>query len=211
MKRGIFNLILIVILLSLSFDGAADTTASVPKTVLVPLAETFEDTEAIPIISILRRAGAEVTVASLGKQIVSSTRGLKVIADKKLADCGNDKFDLIVLPGGMPAAQHLHDSKILKRLLIEQNQHGKLYAAICASPIVVLSPHGLLNGKRATCYPSMFKSLADSSEANKRVVVDGNCITSQGPGTAMEFALKLVESLYGTEKAEKLKKGYLVR
>jgi 4-methyl-5(b-hydroxyethyl)-thiazole monophosphate biosynthesis len=187
-------------------------TASNPtRTVLVPLADTFEDTEAIPIISILRRAGADVTVASLDEIVVTSARNLKVIADKKLSECKNDKYDLIVLHGGMPAAEYLRDSETLKQMLIEQNQQRRLYAAICASPAVVFNAHGLLKGKQATCYPSMEKYLPDNSTSEKRVVVDQHCITSQGPGTAMEFAITLVESLYGNELAEKLKKGYLIK
>jgi len=218
MKRKSVSILILCILLAVCMNAGADNTAqdkknleNAAKTVLAPLAESFEDTEAIPIISILRRAGAEVTVASLGELTVTSAQGLKVIADRKINDCANDKFDLIVLHGGMPAAKYLHDSDILKRLLIEQNRQGKLYAAICASPVVVLNAHGLLDGKRATSYPSMAEKLSDNSAAGERVVTDKNCITSQGPGTSMEFALTLVEALYGKEKAAKLKKGYLVK
>lgn len=181
------------------------------KTVLVPLAEGFEDTEAIPVISILRRAGAMVTVASLGETTVTSARGVRVIADRRMDDCAGDEYDLIVLPGGMPAATYLHDSEILKQMLIRQNRLGKLYAAICASPAVVLEAHGLLAGKRATCYPSVAETMPDKFTLDQRVVMDQNCITSQGPGTSMEFALALVEALYGGDKAAALKKGYLVK
>lgn len=210
-------LIVCIILLLCTYSSAGEGThqngkeSNPTRTVLVPLADTFEDTEAIPIISILRRAGADVTVASLNEIVVTSARNLKVIADKKLSECKNDKFDMIVLHGGMPAAEYLRDSEILKRMLVEQNQQGRLYAAICASPAVVFNAHGLLKDKQATCYPSMLKNLPQNFTSEKRVVVDKNCITSQGPGTAMEFALSLVEILYGTELAEKLKKGYLIK
>jgi 4-methyl-5(b-hydroxyethyl)-thiazole monophosphate biosynthesis len=106
----------------------------------------------------------------------------------------------------MPGAQHLHDSKELTQLLERQNQEGKLYAAICAAPAVVLFPHGLLSHRRATCHPGRVKTFenTDTEAVNARVVVDGNCITSQGPGTAIEFSLKLVELLFGPEKAKEV-------
>lgn len=187
-------------------EGAAETA----KTVLLPIAEGFEDMEAVITIDILRRAGAKVTVASIGKREVVSSTGLVVRADKEITECAGDSFDMIALPGGMPSAKHLHDSETLKKLLVEQNRQGKLYAAICASPALVLEPHGLLAGKGATCWPSLAGKLSDQSFAQHRVVVDKNCITSQGPGTTTEFALKLVEALYSEEKALGLKKRMLI-
>ncbi|MCP4692631.1 MAG: DJ-1/PfpI family protein, partial [Desulfobacterales bacterium] len=111
--------------------------------------------------NILRRAGASVTVASVGDRTVVSATGLVIVADKEISECAGESYDLIALPGGMPSAKHLHDSEALKKLLKEQNGQGKLYAAICASPAVVLEPHGLLDGKRATCWPGMAKDLSD--------------------------------------------------
>lgn len=193
-------------------DGHTNPDSSATaKTVLVPLAEGFEDTEAIPMISILRRAGATVTVASLGDTMVASAQQVTVHADTKLSDCADKTYDLIVLHGGMPAAVNLRDSELLKEMLIEQNRQGRHYGAICASSVVVLHAHGLLEGKQATCYPSMAEQLSDPSAAKQRVVVDKNCITSQGPGTTMEFAITLVEVLFGEGKAEQLRKGYLIR
>lgn len=170
------------------------------KNVLVPIAEGTEEIEAATIIDVLRRAGAEVTVASVGSLQVTASRGMKLVADGLIADCKGQSFDLIALPGGMPGAEHLRDCAVLIEMLNRQKSAGKLYAAICATPAVALARHGLLDGKRATCYPSLQEQLPKASD--ERVVVDGNCITSQGPGTAMEFAVELVRQLFGAEKAQ---------
>lgn len=178
------------------------------KTVLVPIADGAEEIEAVAIIDVLRRAGADVTVASVMKDQlqVTASRGVKLVADQPINKCMDIPYDLIALPGGIPGAQHLHDSKELTQLLERQNREGKLYAAICAAPAVVLFPHGLLSHRRATCHPGRVKTFenTDTESVNARVVVDGNCITSQGPGTAIEFSLKLVELLFGPEKAKEV-------
>ena len=169
------------------------------KKVLVAIAEGIEELEAVTLIDVLRRAEADVTVASVGAKQVTASRGVKLVADAVISDCVGNVYDLIALPGGMPGAEHLRDSSQLTEMLKEQAASGRLYAAICASPAVALKPHGLLENKKATCYPSLLSELDNPEQA--KVVVDGNCITSQGPGTALEFALKLVELLFGTEKS----------
>jgi 4-methyl-5(b-hydroxyethyl)-thiazole monophosphate biosynthesis len=174
------------------------------KTVLVPVADGSEEIEAVVIIDVLRRAGAEVTVASVGNLHITASRGVKLTADCGIEDCKKRQFDLIALPGGMPGAEHLRDSAPLIDLLKNQKAAGKLYAAICASPAVVLTPHGLLDGKKVTCHPAFHNKLADASSVSQRVVVDGNCITSQGPGTALEFALELVRCLFGQTRADQV-------
>jgi len=113
---------------------------------------------------------------------------------------------LIALPGGMPGAEYLRDCKVLIEMLKKQNEAGRFYAAICASPAVVLEHHGLLARKKATCFPSLQDKLKNKEAVSQRVVADGNCITSQGAGSALEFALKLVEVLYGAEKSRDLAK-----
>lgn len=178
------------------------------KKVLVAIADGIEELEAVTIIDVLRRAKADVTVASVGSKQVTASRGVRLVADILIADCAKEVYDLIVLPGGMPGAEHLRDSKALIELLKAQAKSGRYYAAICASPAVVLNHHGFLDNKKATCYPSMLSQLSDIGEG--KVVVDGNCITSQGPGTALQFALKLVEILFGKEKAEEVAKAMLV-
>ncbi len=180
------------------------------KNVLVPIADGSEEIETACIVDVLRRADAAVTVASVGTLQVTGSRGMKFVADQLLSECVKDTFDLIALPGGMPGAEHLRDSKELVQLLKRQQQEQKLYAAICASPAVVFQYHGLLDKRKATAYPSFTGFLENSEAVDSRVVVDGNCITSRAPGTAMEFSLTLVEVLYGREKAKEIAQSMLV-
>jgi 4-methyl-5(b-hydroxyethyl)-thiazole monophosphate biosynthesis len=180
------------------------------KQVLVPISDGVEELEAVTIIDVLRRAGAEVTVAAVGMDMaVTASRGVKLVADALISVCVQNKYDLIVLPGGMPGAEHLRDSADLIEMLRRQRCHGKLYAAICASPAVVFAHHGLL-GEKATCYPAMLDQLGNKAVEDQRVVIDGLCVTSQGPGTAMEFALTLTEMLFGSEKRSQVAGGMLV-
>ncbi len=174
------------------------------KKVLVPIADGTEEIEAVCIIDVLRRAGGSVTVASVDALQVTASRGVKLVADKLIADCVNENYDLVVLPGGMPGAEHLRDSKELEQILRRQQQEQRFYGAICASPAVVLQHHGLLEQRLATSHPSFVHQLENTEAVASRVVVDGGCITSRGPGTALEFALKLVELLYGEEKAKEV-------
>jgi 4-methyl-5(b-hydroxyethyl)-thiazole monophosphate biosynthesis len=174
------------------------------KKALVPIANGTEEIEAVCIIDVLRRAGVSVTVASVEELQVTASRGVKLVADQLIGDCVDETYDLIALPGGMPGAEHLRDAEDLAEMLKRQRREGRLYAAICASPVVVLQHHGLLKGYRATCHPDFVDQLENADAAETRVVVDGPCITSRGPGTAIEFALKLVEELYGERKAEEV-------
>jgi 4-methyl-5(b-hydroxyethyl)-thiazole monophosphate biosynthesis len=174
------------------------------KKVLVPIADGTEEIEAVCIIDVLRRAGAAVTVASVGELQITASRGVKLVADKVMADCLDETYDLVALPGGMPGAEHLRDSKEVEAILREQRDQGRLYGAICAAPAVVLQPHGLLDQRRATCHPGFVGHLENIDSVEARVVVDGTCVTSRGPGTALEFGLKLVELLYGEDKAKEV-------
>jgi len=178
------------------------------KQALVPIADGSEEIEAVTIIDVLRRAGVEVTVASVGvgktKQITAA-RGTNIVADSFIADCADKAWDLIAIPGGIEGADHLAASEILDQLLRSQAQQGKFYAAICAAPAVVLGSKGLLADKTATSHPRFYQSLiAKEVDTESRVVVDGNCITSQGPGTAIDFALELVEQICGIVKREEV-------
>ncbi|MCI0499700.1 MAG: DJ-1/PfpI family protein [Planctomycetales bacterium] len=181
------------------------------KTVLVPIADGSEEIEAVVIVDVLRRAGADVTVASVDGLHITASRGVKLTADCLIGDCKKKQFDLIVLPGGMPGAEHLRDCALLVDLLKQQKAAGRLYAAICASPAVILTPHGLLDGKKATCHPAFHSKLADSSAASGRVVTDDSCVTSQGPGTAMEFAIELVRCLFGQARAGRVADPMCIR
>lgn len=179
------------------------------KKVLVPIADGIEEMEAVCIVDTLRRAGAEVTVASVGALQVTASRGVKLLADATIANCGGETYDAIVLPGGMPGAEHLRDSANLIAMLKEQKAANRFYAAICAAPAVVLQHHDLLKSVQATCYPAMQSQLDPNHVSNERVVVHGQCITGQGPAVAIEFALKLVEVLFGQAKAKEVGEAML--
>jgi 4-methyl-5(b-hydroxyethyl)-thiazole monophosphate biosynthesis len=153
----------------------------------------------------------DVTVASVDKLQVTASRGVKIVADAIISECVDKTYDLIVLPGGMQGAEHLKDNAALTAMLQEQKRSARLYAAICAAPAVVLEHHGLLKNVRATCYPSLQDRLDKKYLSNDRIVVDGNCITGQGPGVAVEFALKLVELLFGLQKKNEVAAGMLVK
>lgn len=166
------------------------------KRVLVPLAEGFEELEAVTIIDILRRAGVEVVVASLGESPVTGAHGIRLAADTPLAALVEQDFDMIALPGGMPGAEHLRKDARVADLARRLHAKGRPVAAICAAPMV-LAAAGLLDGRRATSYPGFLKDALKTTVTNEAVVVDGRVITSRGPGTALDFALQLVETLEG--------------
>jgi 4-methyl-5(b-hydroxyethyl)-thiazole monophosphate biosynthesis len=183
-----------------------------PRKVLVPVADGTEDIEAVCIIDTLRRAGYEVTVASVEDRLqVTCSRKTSIVADAHIDDCAGREYELIACPGGMPGALHLRDSKPLTRLLKNQAKQGKLYAAICAAPVVVLQHHGLLDGKKATCFPEFAPELINPEYVDSRVVIDGNCITSRGAGTAIEFALAIISVMSGERKAVEIGKRMLVQ
>jgi len=178
--------------------------AAAAKRVLVPIANGSEEMEAVAIIDVLRRAGADVTVASVEATLLCKmSRGVLLQADAALADVAASSFDLVALPGGMPGAERLRDSAALSALLAAHASAGRPYAAMCAAPAVVLAPAGLLAGRAATAHPAFAEQLPASAKASTaaRVVLDGPVLTSRGPGTALEFALALVELLYGKAKA----------
>jgi 4-methyl-5(b-hydroxyethyl)-thiazole monophosphate biosynthesis len=179
-------------------------TPAATREVLVPIANGTEEIEAVCIIDVLRRAGAHVTVASVDQLQITASRGVNLVADCLIEDCRERAFDLIVLPGGMPGAERLRDSQTLTEMLWRQQKAGKWYAAICAAPAVVLAHHGLLAGCRATAHPAFVGKLGNRLAAESRVVVDGHCVTSRGPGTAIEFALALVALLYDRQKADQV-------
>lgn len=180
------------------------------KKVLVPIADGTEDIEAACIVDVLRRANADVTVVSIASLNITASRGINITADVTIEDCKDQTYDLIALPGGLPGADNLRDCETLKQLLIDQKRSGRYYAAICASPAVVFQHHGLIDDVKATCYPSLLDKLSKPASSEERVVVDGNCVTSQGPGTAIEFSLKLVELLFGMTKAKQIADAMLV-
>ena len=194
--------------------SAAIEPAAAPlsRTVLVAVAHGTEEIEAVTVIDTLVRAGAKVTTASVSDNIqVTCSRGVKIEADVLISAVTTEKYDLIVLPGGMPGATHLRESVPLQQMLTKQHAEGKLVAAICAAPAVVLQPLGILQDKRATCYPApKFRdTLQPTFVSNDAVVVDGNIITSQGPGSSLQFSIQLAKELFGKDTADKLKKEML--
>lgn len=172
------------------------------KTVLVPLFEGFEEIEAITIIDVLRRGNIEVVTASLADRTVMGAHAIAVIADKLLDEVDVSQFDAIVLAGGAGTFRLREDPRIAP-ILIAQANANKLVAAICAAPSV-LSAAGLLKGKRATSFPSVKAQMEVGEYLTDPVVVDGKIVTSRGAGTAMVFALKLVEILQGETIAKQL-------
>jgi protein deglycase len=182
------------------------TGSHMNKKVLVPISDGSEEIEVCSIVNVLRRGGIDVTLASIRPILkVTGSREIQIVADKLLSDCVDDVFDMIILPGGMPGAEYLRDSRDLTLMLEKQAKENRLYGAICASPAVVLAHHGLLAGKKATAYPAFQKELPDKSTVNQVVVIDGNCITGQSPGTAIEFSLRVLEVLSGTDIAQKIR------
>ncbi len=180
--------------------------------ILVPVADGTEDLEAVAIIDVLRRAGAQVTIASVsGALSVKFSQGIKVSAECLIEDCLDKDYDLVVLPGGIPGVENLRDSEPLIQILKNQNKLGKLYGGICASPAVVLQPHGLLEGKKATCHPGFAAQLKNRDSSGAKVITDGNCITSRGAGTAVDFALALVKRLFGAQKLADVKAGLAIK
>ncbi len=176
--------------------------------VLVPLAQGCEELEAITIIDLLRRAGVDVTSAGLDEKHVKASRGVVLVPDTDIDSALQKQYDMIVLPGGLPGADHLDADSRIRERLIQMADEGQYVAAICAAPKVLAST-GILKDKKATCYPGVLDAIGVNSEATA-VVEDGNIITSRGPGTAMDFALTLIEKLVGKEKREEVEKG-LVR
>jgi protein deglycase len=169
----------------------------VPR-VLVPLAQGFEEIEAVTIIDLLRRAGIEVVTAGLAPGMVTGSHGITLQPDADLEDALDRPYDMIALPGGMPGAAHLADDPRLLALLRRLADSDRYTAAICAAP-GVLAKAGLLVGKRATSFPGFLtpENAPDTEILEDVVVEDGKLITSRGPGTAMDFALALIERLQG--------------
>lgn len=172
--------------------------------VLVPLAEGFEEIEAVTIIDVLRRAGIDVTAAHLGANPVTGSHGIAVIADRHLDDCVTDRFDAIVLPGGMPGSANLKGDSRVVSLIREFHDAGKLTAALCAAPMV-LGHAGVAAGRRVTCYPGFEAECRGATITGEPVTVDGLVVTGRGPGCALPFALTLVDILVGGTAARQLR------
>lgn len=175
---------------------------------LIPVSDGSESLETITIANVLRRADIRTTLASItGSRQVRGTRDIDFSADELYADVADQAFDLIALPGGEAGAHALAACAPLIEKLKAQRLAHHWYGGICAAPALVLAPHGLLDGKQATCYPSFRDALLHF--VDRPVVVDGHCITSQGPATAIAFALQLVEALCGATTRRQVADGLL--
>lgn len=171
--------------------------------VLVPLAQGCEELEAITVVDLLRRAGIEVVTAGLDSRPIKAARGSVLLADCELDDALQRSYDMIVLPGGLPGADYLEADERIQTLVKEMARDDRFTAAICAAPRVLASA-GLLQGKKATGFPGVLDAVEGVNYSTEPVVEDGKLITSRGPGTAMDFALTLIERLVGKEKRDEV-------
>lgn len=173
------------------------------KKVLVPVSNGFEELEFVAPVDIMRRAGLEVTIATLGNSDeVVGAHGLVIKGDCLLSNVSSE-FDAVVCPGGMDCAISLGKDQHLLSIIKELKQRGKLIAAICASPVTILEKNGLLaDVDMAVCYPMMIHELKKPDPSRSPVCVSSNVVTSQGPGTAVCFGLKIVEILCGKEQSD---------
>jgi 4-methyl-5(b-hydroxyethyl)-thiazole monophosphate biosynthesis len=167
--------------------------------VLIPLADGFEEMEAVILIDTLRRAQWEVTVAGLKPGPVTAAHDVKILPDTTWDRVDPATFDLLVLPGGGGGTQNLMDDERVLDALRQFHRAGKTVAAICAAP-KVLQKAGVLDGRKMTCYPGVASDITRATRLDDRIVQDGNVVTSQGPGTSVRFALALVERVDGPRK-----------
>ncbi|MCX7677965.1 MAG: DJ-1/PfpI family protein [Spirochaetes bacterium] len=176
---------------------------------LVPLAEGFEEIEAVSIIDVLRRAGIEVVTAHIGKNPVNGSHNIPLIADLSLDDCTPETFDAMILPGGMPGSENLKNNENVIAFLKTIYKGGKLVGAICAAPMV-LGYADILHGKQATCYPGFETELRGAQVVDKPVVIDSKVVTGRGAGCAIPFALEIVGILKGETIKNTLKSNLQV-
>ena len=180
------------------------------KRVLVPLAPGFEEIEAITIVDVLRRGGLEVVLAGVQAGPLRGAHGIDVLSDTTLDEIDAASFDVIVLPGGMGGTKAMMADERVLAAVRDLQEAGRCVAAICAAPMV-LERAGIVSGRRITAHPSVHDQLGEAQVCTEpRVLADGSLITSQGPGTSMEFALALVRELVGSDQAEALAQAMVV-
>ena len=178
------------------------------KKVYVFLADGFEDVEALIPIDVWRRGGIDVTTVSISDfPLVQSAHGVNIESDVMIEQCDFSDADLLFLPGGMPGATNLYEHEGVRQTVLAQAKAGKKVAAICAAPAVVLAQLGILDGKRATCYPGFEKQLTKAEYTADLVTVDGNITTAEGPAAAFPFAYELLSQLVSKEVSDRIAEG----
>lgn len=180
------------------------------KKVILFFADGTEEVEALTAVDLLRRAGAEVTLAGVGGKELTGSHGIRITADIAAEDIDSFDFDMAVVPGGLPGTTHLDESAAVDKTLAEVHKNGGYLAAICAAPLV-LGKRGYLKNKEAVCYPGFESYLTGAVKPcdGTRVCTDGKIITGAGAGVATEFALALIMALYGVEKANAIRSAIL--
>lgn len=171
--------------------------------IAVLLADGFEEIEVLTPVDMLRRAGLEVLTVGITSKIAVGAHGISVICDKLPEEIDLDMISTVILPGGMPGSLNLDASAFTDEILKSVNARGGRIAAICAAPLV-LGRRGLLEGKRATCYPGFENELVGATVTDESVVTDGNITTARGMGVALDFSKELISLLVTKEKAEEL-------
>ena len=171
--------------------------------ILVLLADGFEEIEALTPVDMLRRAGLDVKTVGMNGKIVCGSHKIPVICDMTPDEVKKDEVSLVVFPGGMPGSLNLDAHPFTDEIIESLHKNGGRLAAICAAPLV-LGRRGLLEGKRATCYPGFENELKGAVPSSDKVVTDGNITTSRGMGTALEFSKELISLLLGKAKADEL-------
>ncbi len=179
--------------------------------VLVPLADGFEEMEGIIIIDVLRRAGIEVIVAGIDKKEIIASRKTKHIADYLIEEVIDWDFNAIVLPGGSEGAKKLENDERIKKILERLNERKKIIGAICAAPNVLLKHNIIKDNQKFTLHPNTLPERFNGIYVEDRVVQTENIITSKGPGTTFEFALKIVENLCGKEIRDKVEQPMFIK
>lgn len=178
--------------------------------IVVPLADGFEEIEAVTIVDVLRRAEVEVvTVGLASPEVARGAHGMDIVPDAHIDDIDPDEVTMIVLPGGLPGATTLTADPRVQNIIKKVADRGGWTCAICAAPMA-LGPSGVAADKSVTSYPGFGEQFEHGAYLEDRVVVDGRVITSRGPGTSLEFALTIVAKLCGEAKANELAEGMLV-
>jgi len=177
--------------------------------ILMPLADGCEEMEVVIVADVLRRAGLEVVMAGLKPGVITAARGTGLLPDTVWDETDPARFDMLVLPGGMGGTQALCEHAGVQAALKSFHAQGRWIGAICAAPLALFRA-GMLPGPAFTCYPGVEKEMPGTRRSEDRTVMDGRLITGQGPGTAFEFALKIVEELCGLRTAREVRDGLLL-